>query len=230
MRNYLLVSVLATLLAVAGMATGETVPCPTKKAGQWYRFAKTDLYGKTIEQLTKIDSVEGERLFITQNGEALITDKMHNWHKLGERVAAPKYYVLIDCPFTLGESRIYRDVDYGGDPSRKPTFRGWSDKFDARGTITVSVAPEFETVTVKAGTFKVVKMISDNVYRGSFSGLRDKQAFGGWDSSVRAVSYYAPEIGIWVKSESTEKVDPTSPGRAQLFRDRLELLEYSLGD
>jgi hypothetical protein len=92
-----------------------------------------------------------------------------------------------------------------------------------RGTITVTVAPEFESLTVKAGSFKVVKMVSDNVYRASFSASSDKR-FGGWDSSARVVSYYAPEIGIWVKSESTEKVDSAR------FLDRLELLEYSRGD
>ena len=83
-------------------------------------------------------------------------------------------------------------------------MRGWTSAFNARGTITVTVAPEFESLTVKAGSFKVVKMVSDNVYRGSMKAEGDKR-FGSWDSSVRVVSYYAPEIGIWVKSESTEK-------------------------
>ncbi|MCM2251581.1 MAG: hypothetical protein NDJ19_04395 [Ramlibacter sp.] len=225
MRNYLLVAVLATLLAVAGMAAGETVPCPPKKAGQWYRFAKTDLYGKTIEQLTKIDSVEGERLFITQNGEALVTDRMHNWHKLGARVAAPKYYVVIDCPFSLGETRIYKDVDHDGDPMRKPLF-GWTQESNARGTMTVTVAPEFESLTVKAGSFKVVKMVSENVYRARLKAERDRGI--SWDSTARVVSYYAPEIGIWVKSESTEVIP--LPGGGGRYRDRLELIEYSIGD
>ena len=223
MRRQLLVSLLAGLLPMAAVAAGETVPCPQKKAGQWYRFAKTDLYNKTTEHLTKIDSVEGDRLFITESGEALITDRMHNWHKLGDRTATPKYYAQIDCPFSLGETRIYKDVDYDGDPSRKPRFRGWTSAFNARGTITVTVAPEFESLTVKAGSFKVVKMVSDNVSRASFKASID-QRMGSWDSSVRVVSYYAPEIGIWVKSESTEKLHPDR------YRDVLELLEYSLGD
>lgn len=222
-RRQLLVSLVAGLLPVAAVAAGETVPCPQKKAGQWYRFANTDLYNKTTEQLTKIDSVEGDRLFITQDAEKLITDKMHNWHKLGERTATPKYYVQIECPFSLGETRIYKDVDYDGDPSRKPIMRGWTSAFNARGTITVTVAPEFESLTVKAGSFKVVKMVSDNVYRGSMKAEGDKR-FGSWDSSVRVVSYYAPEIGIWIKSESMEKHNTAR------FRDRLELLEYSPGD
>ena len=52
MRNHLLLSVLMALVPAAGMAAGETVPCPEKKAGQWYRFAKTDMYNiKTTEQL-----------------------------------------------------------------------------------------------------------------------------------------------------------------------------------
>lgn len=224
--RYLLVSLLAVLLLVATvgvMAAGETVPCPQKKAGQWYRFAKTDLYNKTTEQLTKIDSVEGDRLFVTQDGEALVTDQMHNWHKVGERTATPKYYAQIECPFSLGETRIYKDVAYDGDPGRKPTLRGWTSAWNARGTITVAVAPEFESLTVKAGSFKVVKIVSDNVYRASMNAEGDKR-FGSWGSSARLVSYYAPEIGIWVKSESTEAFESAR------FRDRLELLEYSLGD
>lgn len=222
-NHHLLVSVLVALLPATGVAAGETVPCPVKKAGQWYRFAKTDLYNKTTEQLTKVDSVETDRLFITEDGQALITDKMHNWHKLGARTAAPKYYVHIECPFSLGETRIYKDVAYDGDPSRKP-LRGWSGGSNVRGTITATVAPEFESLTVKAGSFKVVKIVSDNVYRASFSASSDKQRFDGWNGTARVVSYYAPEIGIWIKSESTEKVDSFR------FLDRLELLEYSIGD
>jgi hypothetical protein len=226
MRNDLLISVLAALLPVVAVAGGETVPCPQKKAGQWYRFAKTDFYNKTTEQLTKIDSVEGDRVFITQDGQALITDKMHNWHKFGDRTATPKYYVLTECPFSLGETRIYKDVDYDGDPSRMPTM-GWTRRSNVRGTITVTVAPQFESLTVKAGTFKVVKMVSEDVYRGSYSASGD-QRFGTWDSRAQVVSYYAPQIGIWVKSESTEKL-PKQMVLSQV-RDRLELLDYSLGD
>jgi hypothetical protein len=222
-NHHLLVSVLLALLPAVGAAAGETVPCPAKKAGQWYRFAKTDLYNKTTEQVTKIDRVEGDRLFITEGGQALVTDKMHNWHKLGTRTATPHYYVQIECPFSLGETRTYKDVAYDGDPSRKP-LRGWSGESDVRGTFTVTVAPEFESLTVKAGSFKAVKIVSDNVYRATFRASSDKQRFSGWDSSARVVSYYAPEVGIWIRSESTEKVD------ADRFRDRLELLEYSNGD
>ena len=220
--DHLLVSVLVALLPALSGAAGETVPCPKKKAGQWYRFARTDLYNRTSEQLTKIDSIEGDRLVITQDGEALITDKMHNWHKSGERTATPKYYSRTECPFSLGETRIYRDVAYDGDPGRKPRY-GWSDKTEARGTFTVTVSPAFESLTVRAGTFRVVKVVSDNVYRASFVALADKR-FGSWDGSARVVSYYAPEIGIWVKSEATEKVDSAS------FRDVLELVDYSRSD
>jgi hypothetical protein len=223
-NHHLLVSVLVALLPALGVAAGETVPCPVKKAGQWYRFAKTDLYNKTTEQLTKVDRVEGDRLFITEDGQALVTDKMHNWHKLGARTATPKYYAQIECPFSLGETRVYKDVAYDGDPSHKPPFRGWSGESDQRGTFTVTVAPAFESLTIKAGSFKVVKIVSDNVYRATFKATSDKQRFDGWESSARVVSYYAPEIGIWIKSESTEKVDSAR------FRDHLELLEYSRGD
>jgi hypothetical protein len=225
MRHHFLVSLLAGLLPLAAVAAGETVPCPQKKAGQWYRFAKTDFYNKTTEQMTKIDKVEGERLFITQDGEQLITDQMHNWHKLGERTATPKYYVRIECPFSLGETRIYKDVDHDGDPNRKPMW-GWSSESNARGTMTVTVAPEFESLTVKAGSFRVVKMVSENVYHARLKAEADQRVV--WDSSVRFVSYYAPEIGIWVQSESAEKIP--GPGGGRNYRDRLELLEYSLGD
>jgi hypothetical protein len=227
MRHLVLTTLLAGLLPLAAVAAGETVPCPQKKAGQWYRFANTDFYGKTTEQLTRIDSVDRDRLFITQNGQALITDPMHNWYKLGERIATPKFYAQIECPFSLGETRVYKDVDYDGDPGRKPTNRGWTSEWNARGTVTMTVAPEFESLTVKAGSFKVVKMVSENVYRAKFKAEIDQRQ-PSWGSTVRVVSYYAPEIGIWVKSESAEKL---STGSAMdNYRDRLELLEYSLGD
>jgi hypothetical protein len=206
-NHHLLVFVLAALLPVAGMAAGETVPCPDKKAGQWYRFAKTDLYNSTTELLTKIDSVEGDR--VIQNGGTYIADKMDNWHKLGERVATPKWYVRIECPFSLGETRVYKDVDYDG------VQRGTK----TRGTFTVTVAPELVSLTVKAGSFKVVRIVSDN----SASGSDDRAPGGVWSGSMRSVSYYAPEIGISVKAEFAS----TSPVR---FRDVYELLEYSLGD
>lgn len=201
-NHHLLVSVLVALLPAVGLAAGETVPCPDKKAGQWYRFAKTEFY-KTTELLTKIDSVEGDRLI--QNGGTLITDKMHNWHRIGERVAMPKYYSSIECPFSLGETRVYKDVHWDTVDGSK-----------ARGTITVTVDPELVSLTVKAGSFKVVKIVSDN----SASGL--SLAVGGWSARIRLVSYYAPEIGRSVKTEFTS----TLP----MQRDVFELLEYSLGD
>jgi len=221
--RFLLIALGAGLWPLAAAAAGETVPCPQKKVGQWYRFAKTDLYNKTTEQLTKIDGVEGDRLLGTHNGDAFITDTMGNWHKLGERTATPKYYAQMECPFTLGETRIYKEVGYDGDPARKPTLKGWTSAFNSRGTFTVTVAPAFESLTVKAGSFKVVKMVSDHLYRGTMKAAGD-QRFGSWDSSVRVVSYYAPEIGMWVKSESSETF------QSARFHDRLELLEYSRGD
>ncbi len=198
MRNHLLISVLAALLPAVGMAAGETVPCPQQKPGQWYRYAKTDMYNNKTELLNKIDSVEGDRLIL--NGGTYITDKMYNWHKVGKSVATPKYYERIECPFSLGETRVYKDVVYDGS---EPT----------RATMTVTVDPEFVSLTVKAGSFKVVKIVSDNNWNaGQFAGR------------VRRVSYYAPEIGIVVKIEAA------STFRWEPWRDVYELLEYSLGD
>jgi hypothetical protein len=174
--------------------------------------------------LTKIESVSGDRLFITQNGEPVTADKMHNWNKLGERTATPKYYVQIECPFSLGETRVYKDVEYDGEPGRK-TQMGWTTATGVRGTITVTVAPAFETLAVKAGSFRVVKIVSENAYRATLRAEGDRKL--GWDGSVRLVSYYAPEIGIWVKSESMETLQS---GNRERYLDRLELVEYSLGN
>lgn len=207
MENHrLLASVLVVLLPAAGVAAGESVPCPVKKAGQWYRLAKTDLYNNTTELLTKIDSVEGDRL--VHDGGTVITDKMNNWHRMGERVATPKYYSRIECPFSLGETRVYKDVEYDGVLPGSKT----------RGTFTVTVDPKLVSLTVKAGAFKAVKIVSDNAASGS-----DVRAPGGvWSARIRIVSHYALEIGMWVKSEFTS----TLPWQREVF----ELLEYSRGD
>jgi hypothetical protein len=119
---------------------------------------------------------------------------------MGNRVATPKWYARIECPFSLGETRVYKDV----------VFDGSQPRTGARMTVTVE--PEFVSLTVKAGSFKVVKMVSDaNWTLGSFSGR------------VRVVSYYAPEAGISVKSEA----ESTGPERS---REVFELLEYSLAE
>jgi hypothetical protein len=213
--NHLLVSVLVAIWPVAGMAAGETVPCPEQKAGQWYRFAKTDMYNiKTTEQLTKIESVDGDRLFINQDGETLITDRMQNWSKFGERTATPKYYRVIECPFTLGEQRIYKDVDW--------PMGGW----DAHSTFTVTVDPEFVAVKVRAGSFKAVKIVTEN--RILIGGRADRGAGGALNAKQQRVSYYVPELGTWVKSE----VLTSYPWGPQMMRERegLELTEYSLAN
>jgi hypothetical protein len=40
---------LAASFPLAAVAAGESVPCPQKKPGQWYRFTKSDLYANTTE-------------------------------------------------------------------------------------------------------------------------------------------------------------------------------------
>jgi hypothetical protein len=197
-KHHVLASFLVALSPALAVAAPDNVPCPDKKAGQWYRFAKTDLYRNKSEVLIKIDRVEGDRLI--QNGGAYVTDKMHNWLRRGDRVANPKYYSSIECPFSLGERRVYKDVVFDG--AERATS----------ATMTVAVESEFTTLVVTAGSFKVVKMVSDNNWT--------KDAFSG---RVRLVSYYSPEIGISVKTE----VEATWPER---FHDVFELLEYSLGD
>lgn len=203
MRNLLPVSLLIGLLPLTAQAAGETVPCPLHKADTWYRFAKTDVKDKVTPDLRKIESVDGERLVMTRDGHPYISDKMTNWQRFGERIATPKYYLLPECPFALGETRVYTDVEYDG----------FARGSKGRGTFTVTVDPEFVSLTVKAGSFKVVKIVSENAYRSN----------SGWNGKARFESYYAPEIGMWVKSEFTE----TLP--FQNMRDRYELLEYSLG-
>lgn len=77
MQHQVLIALLTGLLPVAALAARETVPCPQKKPGQWYRFEKADSYNKTAEQLTKIDAVEGARLFVTQDEDELVTDDVY---------------------------------------------------------------------------------------------------------------------------------------------------------
>lgn len=208
---HLLVSVQLTLAPAVAMAAGETVPCPSKKAGQWYRIAKTDLYRKTTVIRTKIDSVDGDRLI--QNGGSYVTDRMGNWIRLDGRSATPKYFSSIECPFALGETRVYKNVHYDGImPGTKP-----------RGTFTVTVDPELVPLTVQAGTFKVVRIVAENNWSAGWDS-------GSYNGTIRHVSYYAPELGLAVKSGVEAFVPDPATGRTLRVADDFELIEYSRDD
>jgi hypothetical protein len=79
-------------------------------------------------------------------------------------------------------------------------------------------------VTVKAGSFKAVKIVSENITQfGSAN-----PAGGSGSGSARHVSYYVPELGIPVKSETLWSY-PWGPAMMR-ERQAIELLEYSFGD
>ena len=196
-RSSLLAAACA-LLPLAAPAAGETVPCPALKAGAWFRYAKTDVYNRTTEHLSKIESIDGDRMHGTnEEGLPVVTDMIWNPYSVGERKADPKFYRIPECPFSLGESRVYKDVDYDG------FARGARE----RGTFTVTVDPEFVSLSVKGGAFKVIRVVAELDY-----------SFG----KARTESFYAPEIGAVVKKEFHE----ATPLRET--RNRYELLEYSL--
>jgi len=175
-----LLAVACALLPLTSPAAGEAVPCPTLKAGSWFRYAKTDVYDRATEQLSKIEGIDGDRMHgINEDGLPVVTDMIGNPYNVGERRADPKFYRLPECPFSLGETRVYRDVAYDG------FGRGVRE----RGTFTVTVDPGFISLSVKAGTFKVVRVVAEVDY-----GL-------GW---ARTESFYAPEIGAVVKKEFHE--------------------------
>lgn len=218
-QHRLLVAVVAGLLPVTAVAAGETVPCPEKKAGQWYRFAKSDLYGiKTTQRLAKIESVEGDRLVINEDGVTLVTDRMHNWYQLGKAAATPKYYRVIECPFSLGEKRVYQDVDWD--------MGGWR----ARSTFTVTVDQELVPVTVKAGSFKAVRITVESRFKvmNPHNSVDVGLALAADSGTQQRVSWYVPELGTWVKSDALT-VYPWGPQTAR-ERERLELVDYSRGD
>lgn len=92
---------------------------------------------------------------------------------------------------------MYKDVDYDG----------FSPGARQRGTFTVTVDPGFVSLTVKGGTFKVIRVVAQLNYAL------------GW---ARTESFYAPEIGAVVKKEFHE------PHLLREHRNRYEPLEYSL--
>jgi len=201
-RSSLLAAACA-LLPLAAPAAGETVPCPALKAGAWFRYAKTDVYNRTTEHLSKIESIDGDRMHGTnEEGLPVVTDMIWNPYSVGERKADPKFYRIPECPFSLGETRVYRDVDYDA----------WAPGARERGTFTVTVDPEFVSLSVKGGSFKVVRVVAELAYRTQ----------GNSVGKARTESFYAPEIGAVVKKEFYEQL----PFRE--IRNRYELLEYSL--
>lgn len=199
-----LLAAACALLPFAALAAGETVPCPALKAGAWFRYAKTDAYDRTTEHLAKIESIDGDRMRGTnEEGLPVITDLSWNPHSVGERKADPKYFRLPECPFSLGETRVYKDVDYDG----------FAPGARERGTFTVTVDPEFVSLSVKGGSFKAVRVVAELAYRTRWN----------HEGKARTESYYAPEVGAVVKKEFHEAF----PLRE--IRNRYELLEYSLG-
>lgn len=202
-RSSLLAAACA-LLPLAASAAGETVPRPALKAGAWFRYAKTDVYDRTTEHLAKIESIDGNRMRGTnEEGLPVVTDMIWNPHSVGERTADPKFYRIPECPFSLGETRVYKDVVYDG---FAPDAKG------EHGTFTVTVDPEFVSLSVKGGAFKVVRVVAELAYRTRW----------GNEGKARTESFYSPEIGAVVKKEFREQM----PLRE--IRNRYELLEYSL--
>ena len=196
-RSSLLAAACA-LLPMVAPAAGETVPWAALKTGAWFRYAKTDVYDRTTEHLAKIESIDGDRMRGTnEEGLPVVTDMSWNPYSVGERKADPKFYRIPECPFSLGETRVYRDVDYDA----------WAPGARERGTFTVTVDPEFASLTVRGGSFKVVRVVAELDYSVG---------------KARTESFYAPEIGAVVKKEFHE------PHPLREHRNRYELLEYSL--
>lgn len=204
----LLISLFAILFSSAVFAGGEVVPCVERKVGESYLHTKTDLYGKKTSQLVKVASVESDRFHaVNQDGQTLILDNMLNVYKGADgRSYSPKYYSRAECPFTMGETKTYSDVKFNGSVQGS----------EINATFTVTVSPEFTTVTVAAGTFKVVKMVSKNSYTW-------KNRYASGTGAAEYVSYYSPELGVSVKSEISDK-----PSQGNATKDQLELTEYSV--
>ena len=201
-RSSLLAAACA-LLPMVAPAAGETVPCAALKTGAWFRYAKTDVYDRTTEHLAKIESIDGDRMRGTnEEGFPVVTDMSWNPYSVGERKADPKFYRIPECPFSLGETRVYRDVDYDA----------WAPGARERGTFTVTVDPEFVSLSVKGGSFKVVRVVAELAYRTRWNSV----------GKARTESYYAPEIGAVVKKEFHEQLG------VREIRNRYELLDYSL--
>lgn len=88
-----LLAAACTLMPWVAPAAAETVPCPTLKPGSWFRYAKTDVFDRTTEHVSKIESIDGDRMRGTnEEGLPVVTDMIWNPYSVGVRKADPKFY------------------------------------------------------------------------------------------------------------------------------------------
>lgn len=206
MKKFLisLASVLSLCALTVPAMAAETVSCPERTVGATYEFAVANNPNSPNFRLTVV-SKEGN-LIRVENSPRNITsvrDVMFNIRQKDGSffTASPR------CPFTLG-SKQANDVNYVHGAS--------GAEIAAKQTVTVGGA--WESVTVPAGTFKVVKVVMAE----EFTWFNPKSG-GRGTGTVTETSYYAPDIGIRVSIEIDAK-----PSEGQHTYNVLKLASYDL--
>mgnify|MGYP000603119741 CR=1 FL=1 len=173
--------------AAAFAAAGEVVSCHEHKVGDGYEFKRT-VDGKTSSPIFVVGKTDADTITVyNQARKRAVYDKMFNGIQSATGVAySPKYYVRIECPFTLGETRTYQGVSF-------TNAQGASVK----GNFTITVDSDFSETEVLAGKFKTIRMVSKFTYSTAWQGMNGS-------GTAEAVSLYSPEVGHFVKMNTTD--------------------------
>jgi len=160
-------------------AEGELVPCPEHKIGVRFTVHLTENESsKRVLRQTITGISDG---IIEINNGALLYDLVFNYIRTPAATYTPKYYLVPDCPFHLGD-RV------------KGLTAKWvtPDGSEARARIDITTGGAFELITTPAGTFKTVKVTAE----ASLLFVPQEGSVGG---SAKTVAYYSPEIGRSIK-------------------------------
>lgn len=185
MKQMILGIVMAGVSASVFAADENSVPCPEIKVGNSYLFVRTNFLLETESGFTITSKTGNTVEAVTNEGQEIKFDEMLNYVVAPDgRTFSPKYYVLPECPMKLGEVRRIPG---------KSKYRGTSGS-DIESEVTIKVASSYGVTRVPAGEYKTVQVVATQNYDWSRPG-----ASGSGQSSN--TSYYAPELGIVVKTE-----------------------------
>ena len=190
MRNILLMISAVWLWGATGMVQAAENFCaerPQFTPGDSFSFVRTGYYND-------VNTSRFRRVFKEVRGENLV------FNFVGEKGGTTEHFFTLDMNFIRTRSGSIRYEPY--DPALKfPLCVGttsWTEDFVIHSPDKELIrrkrnarAEALTTVTVPAGTFRVVKLQSDNQWLGA-------------RSPAREVYYYSPDLGMIIAYESPE--------------------------
>ncbi len=201
-KFFAFLTVAVVLLAVSAEAA-ERIVCPERNVGTAYEFAVASNPSRPNFRLS-IVAKEGDLLQVeSSSGSKRTRDVMFNIRQKDGTF----YLATPRCPFALGDTQT-DNVNYVHGAS--------GAEITAKQTVTVGGA--WESVTVPAGTFKVVKVVMVQ----NFEWFNPKNNSRG-TGVVTETSYYAPEIGTRVSYAVDSK-----PSQGQHTYNAFELVAYDI--